>query len=387
MIQKGPSATILYHFFYPDDVVSARHFSDFAEELVNRGWQISLLTSNRYCRYPRRKIPIKEENWKGLKIIRIGRPGWNQANNFSRVMNSLWMMIGWTLRLLRMPRTDAVIVGSDPQFSQLLLPVLKFFKVQSILVYWCYDLYPEAILADGASGPIGGIVKKLPLFLKRIYDSVDLIVDIGICMRRKLDAYKPKAVRATLTPWALVEPERLKEPDLEIRHEIFGHARLALLYSGNMGRVHDFSLFLKLARRIYRENPGIIFCLACRGNRLEELRKAINPDDDNIRLAPFVEEFELEKRLNAADIHLLSLRPEWEGIVVPSNFFGSLALGKPVIYAGPKGSAIADWIHELNVGLTLTSENLEQVTRELLQIAEDPGELQTWRENAFDAYT
>ena len=33
-----PHATILYHYFHPDDVVSARHFSDLAEGLVERGW-------------------------------------------------------------------------------------------------------------------------------------------------------------------------------------------------------------------------------------------------------------------------------------------------------------------------------------------------------------
>jgi hypothetical protein len=44
------SALVIYHFFYPDDAVSARHFSDFAEELVKRGWKITVLTSIRYCR-------------------------------------------------------------------------------------------------------------------------------------------------------------------------------------------------------------------------------------------------------------------------------------------------------------------------------------------------
>ena len=36
-----PDVFILYHFFHPDDVVSARHFSQFAEELVNRNWQVT----------------------------------------------------------------------------------------------------------------------------------------------------------------------------------------------------------------------------------------------------------------------------------------------------------------------------------------------------------
>ncbi|MCX5907574.1 MAG: hypothetical protein NTY64_10405, partial [Deltaproteobacteria bacterium] len=63
-----PSAAILYHFFHPDDVVSARHFSEFAEELAKRGWSVTVLTSNRYCRYRGRKISLPEEEWKGIRI-------------------------------------------------------------------------------------------------------------------------------------------------------------------------------------------------------------------------------------------------------------------------------------------------------------------------------
>jgi colanic acid biosynthesis glycosyl transferase WcaI len=49
-MDKKKHALIFYHYFYPDDVISARHFADFAEELFKRGWHVSVLTSNRGCR-------------------------------------------------------------------------------------------------------------------------------------------------------------------------------------------------------------------------------------------------------------------------------------------------------------------------------------------------
>ena len=42
-----PRLLLAYHFFHPDDVVSARIFSDFAVEQQSRGWQVSVVTSNR----------------------------------------------------------------------------------------------------------------------------------------------------------------------------------------------------------------------------------------------------------------------------------------------------------------------------------------------------
>lgn len=380
------SAIILYHFFYPDDVVSARHFSDFAEELVKRGWKITVLTSNRYCRYPNRQIPIKKEDWKNIKIIRVNRPAWNQANYFTRSLNALWMMMAWILKLLKMPSADVIIIGSDPQFSQLLFPILKLFKKQRYLVYWCYDLYPDALIADSMNCLVKWVAQKMKLLIGQCYKSLDLIVDLGPCMRERLNNYKIKSFRETLTPWALVEPHNIQESDPKTRYELFGNAQLALLYSGNMGKAHEFSLFLELARMVYKENPEIHFVFSCRGNRYDELRKAVTQEDYNVHFAPFADETQLEKRLISADIHLLSLNREWEGVVVPSKFFGSLAVGKPVIYAGPETSSIAKWIKEFDLGLILTEKNLEEIAKIILKIAKNKEILYDWGRNAFNCY-
>lgn len=383
---KSPFGGTSVSFFYPDDVVSAQHILQFAEGLVKRGWKVTVLTSNRYCRYPEKKILRRSELWQSIHIIRISRPGWAQANRCFRLANSAWMIIGWGLKLGRIPRAEAIIIGSDPPFSALLFPVLRLLKRGKLLVHWCYDLYPEVIMADGAKGFVSWALKGLTPLMGWAYRSVDLMVDIGACMRKRLNAYHHNAHCATLIPWALVEPDYMQKPDEVIRSELFKGARLALLYSGNLGKAHDFSPFLQLARRLRRENSKIAFCFACRGNRAEELKKAVRADDHNISFAPFVKESELERKLTCADIHLLSLRPEWEGIVVPSKFFGSLAVGRPILYAGPEGSAIADWIREYNIGLILTKDNMEEVAKKLLQIANEPGPLGIWQENAFQAY-
>ncbi len=59
---------------------------------------------------------------------------------------------------------------------------------------------------------------------------------------------------------------------------MFGDADLTLLYSGNMGKAHDFMPFLHLARMLNRINPKIIFCFACRGNRMAELKQQSRPE-------------------------------------------------------------------------------------------------------------
>src|SRR3989449_10471003 len=186
-------------------------------------------------------------------------------------------------------------------------------------------------------------------------------------MRRRFGIYGHQAAKETLVPWALVEPGEPSAPDPEVRTSLFGEAKLGLLYSGNFGRAHSHEAFFELAR-VLKEDK-IVFTFGVRGNRADFLRDQIGRDDTNIRIAPFASEAELEARLSAADIHLVSLRPEWEGLVVPSQFFGSLAAGRPVIFAGPADSDIARWIREHQVGWVLNRDFSEAIADELRALA------------------
>ncbi len=158
-----------------------------------------------------------------------------------------------------------------------------------------------------------------------------------------------------------------------VRLGLFGVSRLGLLYSGNFGRAHSFTEFLDLARLL--RHDGVDVCFGVRGNRVEELKAAIRPDDANVRLAGFAPESDLIKRLSAADVHLVSLRPEWSGLVVPSKFFGALAVGRPVLFAGPRDAAIAGWIREYQVGWVLDRESLSEVAAALRNLAKAPAKL------------
>ena len=92
-----PRLLLCYHFFHPDDVVSARLYTDLAQEMRARGWQVSVLTSNRLWRDPRAELP-REESWNGIEIHRVFRPPWDQARPLERLANSGWMVAAWLAR-------------------------------------------------------------------------------------------------------------------------------------------------------------------------------------------------------------------------------------------------------------------------------------------------
>ena len=212
-------------------------------------------------------------------------------------------------------------------------------------MHWCFDVYPEAIAADGLGATGAMLTPVARAMMGAAYRRFDALVDIGPRMGDRLADYRSGARQETLVPWALAEVEQPVPIDGEARRELFPRARLALLYSGTMGRAHDFDAFLQLARACRRRSgDAVSICFAVRGNRAAELRAAVGPDDTNVAFADFADEQSLQRRLAAADFHLISLRDEWAGVVVPSKFFASLAVGRPVLYAGPADSEIARWI-------------------------------------------
>ena len=380
-----PHATILYHYFHPDDVVSARHLSDLAVGLVERGWDVTAVPCNRGCRDESKSYP-RSETWKGVKIERVWRPNFKQASTKGRLLNAAWMIAAWGLRGMLGPRhrREVLIVGTDPILSVLTAISWRFFRRNCKVVHWCFDLYPEAPIAEGMIRERSFPVRILKWCLAVAYRQCDVLVDLGSCMGRLLAKYGSKGKPITLPPWALVEPKALVEPDSTTRKELFGDAKLGLMYSGNFGRAHSYGEFLELARLLRGESIHI--CFAGRGNRMDELRSAVKSDDANVSFAGFAPESELEKRLGACDLHFVSLRPEWTGTVVPSKFFGALATGRGVIFAGSPDSAIAEWIRHYRIGWILTSDSLPQVASELRKLAKNPAELQEMRTRCFEVY-
>jgi glycosyltransferase involved in cell wall biosynthesis len=358
---------------HPDDVVSARQLSDLAEGLAARGYEVEARPSNRAWDDRAGAFPHRER-WHEVAYRRIWRPPFKQARASGRLLNAAWMIAAWSaLGLARRP-PEVMVVGTDPVLAVLVARAVKRLRPEVKIAHWCFDVYPEAPIAEGMLAEDGAPARLLKRLLAPAYEACDLVADIGPCMRELLDTYGHHARRVTLTPWALVEPADVVQPDPAARQALFGDAKLGLLYAGTFGRAHAHEDILALARKL--RDDGVGFCFGVRGNRLAALKEAVGPDDRNVRFAGFAPEAELALRLGAADVHLASLRQDWTGVVVPSKFFGSLAIGRPVIFSGSRRSSIARWIEEHGVGWVLDAGSIDRVADDLRRLAGARGELE-----------
>lgn len=379
-----PRAYIFYQFFYPDDVVSSVLFSELSAGLVKRGWKVTAFPSTRGCHNKASEYP-KEGEFEGVEIKRVWRPGWRQSSGLGRILNAAWMLLRWSmLATRRQPKPDVVIVGTDPILSVLVAIVWRFFQPDVVIAHWCFDLYPEAAFADGLLNRESTVARILDFLLKKAYRSCDLIVDIGPCMRELLLRYDATLPMATLVPWALDEPEYvLPIPPVE-RQLLFDDAPIGLLYAGTFGRAHSYENLLELARLLRPD--GVRLTFSVRGNREKDLRAAVMPEDTNVRFVFFAAPENLANRLACADVHVVSLREEWTGAIVPSKSFGALAIGRPLVFCGSRNSAIAQWIEQYDIGWVLTEGNASTVAASITLLANNPTATRQMNERCQSVY-
>jgi colanic acid biosynthesis glycosyl transferase WcaI len=380
-----PRLLVLYHFFHPDQVVSARIFSDLAAEQVKRGWDVTALTCNRSHDAGGARYAL-HERWNDVDIHRVFRPGLSQKNPFQRLANTAWTLSAWFLHSLKLEEFDAIIIGSDPSFAATLAIPLRRSRPRTPILHWCLDVYPDAVEAEWSSAT-RLLSRPARAMMSAAYRRCDVVVDLGPCMRLRLERYGGSPHRETLTPWALVEPTTPAEPDPAVRRELFGDATIGLLYAGSMSRPHDFESLLELARACRaRAGDEIALCFACTGTRLPALKAAVGPDDSNIRFAPFADEATIQRRLQAADFHLGSLKPAYTGVVVPSKFFAALAVARPFIFAGTADASVARWIRAYDVGLVIEPGGADKVASRLAALRNQRGEVRVWQDAAFATY-
>jgi glycosyltransferase involved in cell wall biosynthesis len=377
-----PSALVLYHYLYPDDVVSSIHMSELCAGLAARGWKVTAIPCNRGCREESKTYD--STTWQGVELRRVWRPPFRQASKFGRLINASWMIARWSLLACSFrPKPDVVIIGTDPVLG--VLAAIPWKRIRGTPVaHWCFDLYPEAAIAGGVLAARSRLATILTKMTAAAYRHCDLIVDLGECMRRHFGKYNVAARQSTILPWALVEPSAPAPVNVEERQALFDGARLALLYSGNFGLAHEWRNTLALARKLRDTGTKLVFSI--RGNQESALRSSVTPADTNIEFVPFATQSQLPARLSSADVHVVSLRPTWIGAVVPSKFFAALAIGRPVLFEGSEDCSITRWIREYRVGWVLGPHNVDAVAADLLALAGSPERMAVLRRRCHALY-
>jgi glycosyltransferase involved in cell wall biosynthesis len=117
----------------------------------------------------------------------------------------------------------------------------------------------------------------------------------------------------------------------------------------------------------------ICFVFVGGGVQLARLERAVLERRlTNVQIHPYQPRERLAETLGMSDVHLVSLDPKLEGLIVPSKFYGVAAAGRPTIFIGAAEGGIARLIRQYDCGFTVASGDAGALADCILRLASDP---------------
>jgi glycosyltransferase involved in cell wall biosynthesis len=217
------------------------------------------------------------------------------------------------------------------------------------------------------------IVAGLAGLSDAVHRRADRVVVLGPYMADRIAAKKVRKDRIeTIHVWSRRdEIYPMPRDGHPLRKALGLEDKFVAMYSGNMGLAHSFEDFMEAARRL-RHRDDIVFLFVGDGPRRKEVVAAKEAEIlDNVRLLDYFPREQLHASLSLADVHLISMRREMTGIVVPCKLYGSMAAARPSIFVGPEHCESADTIRDSGCGYTVRLGEPESIVTAIEFLAAD----------------
>jgi colanic acid biosynthesis glycosyl transferase WcaI len=301
----------------------------------------------------------------------VGFTRFGRASNLGRLADYLSFWIAAFLAAVRAKHQDCLVVLSDPPLLSVLAAVVGMVKSVKT-VCWLQDLFPEIAVRAGVL-PEGLVARCLRWLSRWSLRQMDQVVVIGRCMERQvLSEGVPSPSLARIPNWAdgahIKSLPRSQNEFLQ-RHNL--ENQFVVMYSGNHGVVHEFETLVALLRET-RSVPKLCFCFIGEGAWKKKLMDIARAERwSHIRFLSYQPKSLLQSSLAAADVHLVSLRNDMEGLSIPSKVYGALAAGRPIIFIGPRGSEASVLVSEAQCGYSVQPGDTEAAVQALLAVYKD----------------
>ncbi len=353
-------------FFWPDHSATSQLLADLAFHLAAKGNIVTVITSRQ--RYDDASASLAPREFaRGVEIVRAWSTCFGRSGMLGRALDylSFYLSAFWTL-LVCARAGDLVICKTDPPVVGLLSALLAQLR-RIGRVNWLQDVFPEVAQAAGlriAGGLPGRLVASVRDWSLRGATNVVL----GERMKTLLQACGVSSL-VVLPNWAdgqAIRPLLAAQNPLRAEWDLVG--RFVVGYSGNLGRVHDSSAIIDAAEKL-RHDPSVVFLFVGGGKQSDALRHAVMQRGlTNVVFRPYQLREALAISLTLPDVHLVSLSPEFEGMVVPSKVYGVMAAGRPCIFIGDQEGEIACMLREGECGVTVPGSDGEALATAIVAL-------------------
>ncbi len=347
-------------------------YRDLLPALVQAGHTVEVYLSR--CEYRQGRTPLADALPRhGVRIVRLPALGRYATSRWRKLAAAGLFGLLAAVRTLFGRRADLNIFLTQPPLFASFGLVLKALRGQP---YECLlmDIYPDVVVESGLLSAGAPVTRALRWLARLTWRNAAGVIVIGRCMRDLVIAAGVDPARVhVVTNWsnetAIVPVPHAENP---LRDQLgIDLDDLVVVYSGNMGVAHNFDAILHAAQALL-DLAELKFVFLGGGARRAEIEQAVAAAGlTNVRLLPSQPEDSLRYSQSLGDVHFISLRAAFTGLMVPSKAYGALAAGRAILYQGRADGEIARLIVERDIGRVVAEHDAEGLTLALRRYCED----------------
>jgi len=353
-VGSGVSRKIFFinRFYRPDHSATSQILTDLTRHLEPAGSEIHVITSRLLYDDSERLLPAYER-LDGVHVHRVWSSRFGRGKLLGRAVDYLSFYATSLLTMLRsVGRGDILVAKTDPPLISVFAALACKLKGAS-LINWLQDLFPEVAAELGIRGLSSGPLYRLARGLRNwSLRTARANVVLGEGMARRIENEIAQAEKTRVIPnWVIGSDMRpIAREENPLLEEWGLGERFVIGYSGNLGRAHDYKTILEAAICL-QDEPSILFLFIGGGAGYQLLREEMEKRSlPNVLFKPYQPADRLAYSLSLADVHLISLEPRLEGLIVPSKLYGILAVGRPMIFLGDRQGEIGGLIEDHELG-------------------------------------
>ncbi|MAS96527.1 MAG: hypothetical protein CMO55_25340 [Verrucomicrobiales bacterium] len=309
----------LNQFIPPDPSPTARLLGEVSEELRKQGHEVDHLGN--------------QADYRGKKTL-LGSRALREVTALLRLL-----FRGWFTR-----KCDRLVCLTSPPLVLLVGRTIAWMHDDAQLIHWPMDLYPDVAIAVGEIQEKSLLHRLTSSWMKSAYRDCNTIIALDEDMADRLRSYDIEPV--VQPPWPPpLESNKKSKNTPDTRTEDSATSRFTWLYSGNLGRAHEWFTLLNAQEILERNNVPADLIFQGDGTEIEKAKVyATELNLKHCHFRPYTPPEDLLDTLCDADCLIATQNPATRGCLWPSKLALASLLDRPILWIGPDNGSVWRWL-------------------------------------------
>jgi glycosyltransferase involved in cell wall biosynthesis len=268
------------------------------------------------------------------------------------------------------------IVTTNPFYAPWLVKMLATGSGPTINLV--YDLYPDALWVSGVLTQSSVFVRPIEWITRQAIRSCDISVFLGQRLREHAEIKYGKAKRSVVIPVG-ADGESFRGSPPELTNNL---QKIMVLYSGNMGRLHDYETVRAVLKSGINSQVQLRFHAS---GRNFDLLKRDCKDSSNCYFDGHLLDKDWVETMLDAQVALITMIMGAENVLFPSKTYSALVAGQAILAVCPLNSDLADLVRAHDCGWVVEPGDFVALSAVVQNLVDDPVGLHNKRLNSFRA--